>query len=148
MTIQFTKTNLWKGLVAMAVATFVVLAISWASSLSVAAGSIIDLDGTNWTLLSINSEAALPGSLITADFAEGKIAGSAGVNNYFASYEVEGDVLTVGPAGSTMMMGPENLMEQEWAFLSALQTAESFQVDGDTLEIVYEGGALQFAAGK
>jgi heat shock protein HslJ len=81
-------------------------------------------------------------------FAEGRISGSAGVNSYFATYEVDGETLTLGPVGSTMMMGPEKAMAQELAFLSALATAKSYQVDGDTLEINFEGGSLLFAASK
>ena len=68
------------------------------------------------------------------------------MNRYFAGYEAEGEALTIGPAGSTMMMGPEDLMQQEMAFLSALGTAYAFHVDGDTLEIVFDGGSLRFTA--
>ena len=76
------------------------------------------------------------------------IGGSAGVNGYFASYESDGASLIIGPAGSTMMMGLEDLMEQEMSFLSALGSAGSFSVDGDALEILSEGGNLLFTAVK
>lgn len=102
------------------------------------------LEGSEWTLISLDGEGALAGSEITALFSEEKISGSAGCNSYFAGYQVESEPFIVGPIGSTMMMCSEPLMEQEMAYLAALETAESFSVDGDTLEIVYAAGTLTF----
>lgn len=149
-----TNANLRHGLLAAAILIVVALAIVMGAPELFASGGEegtrpeITLDGSSWTLISINGEAVLPGSELNATFADGQIAGSAGVNRYFASYETDGDSLTLGPAGSTMMMGPDELMSQEMAFLSALATAASFQVDGSTLEIHFEGGSLLFAASK
>lgn len=101
---------------------------------------------SEWLLASINGEATLADAEVTAVFNEGQVAGSAGVNNYFASYEADGGKLDIGPAGSTMMMGPENLMNQEMAFLMALDQAESFEINGRTLTISTAAGELIFTA--
>jgi len=145
MTNQLTNTNLRKGLLIVTILIMVAVTIA-ARKPGPAAAEPVDLDGTSWTLVSIDGKAVLPGSEITAEFVEGQIGGSAGVNRYFAGYEAGDTSLTIGPAGSTMMMGPQELMEQEMSFLSALGAAESFKVNGDMLEIISGGSSLLFAA--
>jgi heat shock protein HslJ len=104
------------------------------------------LEGTRWTLesyLTSESELAdvLPGAEITARFQEGQVVGSAGCNSYFGSYEVEGDSLAIGAIGSTeMYCGPEEVMDQEGAYLSALGSASSFSIAGDQLHLVWASG--------
>lgn len=57
--------------------------------------------------------------------AGGKVHGLATINRYFGQVEIgdSGRLAWSGPLGSTMMAGPEPLMEQETAFLQALQAA-------------------------
>ncbi|WP_265581507.1 META domain-containing protein [Methanofollis aquaemaris] len=104
------------------------------------------LVGTNWTLESYHTGDAIvsviAGTEITAVFDEdGKVAGSAGCNRYFASYEVNGTEMTVGPAGSTLMACPdEDVMKQENTFLSLLGTVKSFAIEGDRLSFMDENG--------
>ena len=104
-----------------------------------------DLDGSRWNLVSLNGQPLLAGSAITAEFSDGKVGGSAGVNNYFASFTLESGVLAIGPAGATRMMGPEEVMSQEMAYLSALGSASSAQFDGANLLITYAEGTLTFS---
>ncbi len=150
MSEQLTHSNVGKGILAVGILIIIVVtATAWvpfsvASEVEVNVG----LDGTSWKLEAIDGKAVLADSRITAQFQEGQLAGSAGVNNYFAGYEMAGGSLSIGLAGATMMMGPEELMDQEMAFLSALQSVKSFRVDGDTLTLVTEGGVLTFAADK
>jgi heat shock protein HslJ len=106
------------------------------------------LKGTVWELRSYNSgEEALVSSLagteITAVFdGDGSLAGSAGCNSYTASYETDGDSVTIGPVATTRMMcaEPEGIMEQEAAFLAALGSATTYQIRGETLELTDDDG--------
>jgi heat shock protein HslJ len=105
------------------------------------------IEGTRWTLLSyLNSEGEtvhiLPGTAITAEFTPDQIAGSAGCNNYFGSYQVEGAGITFGPLGSTQMWcaEPDGTMAQEGDYLAALEAATAFQVAGDTLTLTNADG--------
>lgn len=150
MSEQLTNSNVGKGILAVGILIIIVVTAAARVPFSVASEVEVNvgLDGTSWQLEAIDGKAVLADSQITAQFQEGQIAGSAGVNNYFAGYEIAEDSLSIGPAGSTMMMGPEDLMDQETAFLSALQSVKSFRVDGDTLTLVTEGGVLTFAADK
>ncbi|MDE4907686.1 META domain-containing protein [Methanogenium marinum] len=99
------------------------------------------LKGKEWVLTSYNNGneaivSVIAGTEITLDFdEEGRIAGSAGVNRYFASYEAGGDALTFGVTGSTMMAGPEDAMMQETTYLKLLNETASFSGVGDELKL-------------
>jgi heat shock protein HslJ len=73
---------------------------------------------------------------ITAAFENGSVTGNASCNSYFASYQLNGDKLTTGNAGSTLMAClTSGVMVQETAYLEALQQAASFQIKAGQLEI-------------
>lgn len=87
------------------------------------------LVGTPWSLTLLRGEPLLPNSSITARFsADGVVSGSGGCNRYRASYQIEGERMTVGAAAGTLMACPPLLMEQERAFLNALQAAAAYQL--------------------
>ena len=46
--------------------------------------------------------------------------GRSAINRYFGTYKTEGDKLTFGPAGSTMMAGPGHLMAAEREYMQFL----------------------------
>lgn len=106
-----------------------------------------ELTGVRWVLTSYVNAAgevveALADREATAEFAaDGRVAGNATCNNYFAGYTVDGDKLTISQAGSTMMAcNPPEAMQQEMDFLAALQSAATFAIDGDQLTIANEAG--------
>ncbi len=106
-----------------------------------------DLGGVTWQLVAYVDAsgaevAVLPGTEITAEFAGGQVGGSAGCNRYFASYQVDGDSLTIQPIGSTMMACEPPVMEQESAYLAALANAAAFQIDSGELRIADAGGQV------
>ena len=74
------------------------------------------------------------------------VSGQGGCNQFFGDYQVEGDSISFGPLGSTLMSCGEQLDQQEFAYLSALQEAETYQMSSDRLEITYPTGVLAFAA--
>lgn len=79
----------------------------------------------------------LVGTMPTASFAGGEVQGSAGCNTFSGRYEIDGAKLTMGPLASTQMFceEPAGVMDQETAYLTVLGEAESFTVDGDSLQI-------------
>jgi len=115
------------------------------------------LSGTPWVLESMASgkDAVVPviaGTKIDAVFTEnGSVSGSAGCNQYFASYTSVGTSLTLGPVGSTKKFcgEPGGIMGQEQAFLSLLTRASGYKIEGDQLVLAdTEGnGLLWFRAG-
>ena len=107
------------------------------------------LAGTNWSAVNINVGTAITGPMagttITAAFGEdGQVTGNAGCNNYFASYTVDGQNLTIGQAGSTMMAcEPVEVMEQEAAFLASLGNAATWSIDANgQLTILDAAGSI------
>lgn len=79
---------------------------------------------------------ALNGAEITLGFSAkdnryfGKI-----VNRYFGSYTQEGNKIEFGPAGATMMMGPQPMMDAEYQYLRSLPTVKTFALDGKKLTL-------------
>ena len=103
------------------------------------------LENTNWLLTGmVDADGVLvtefAGDAITATFADGTVSGSAGCNNYFAPYTVDGDALTIGPGGSTMMACLAPIMTQEQSYLANLGAVTRYAIVGDELRL-FDGGA-------
>lgn len=62
------------------------------------------------------------------------------INRYFGSYELDGDKIKFGPAGVTMMMGPEDQMEAEQNYLQILPRIVSYKMVGSNLVLVTNNG--------
>jgi len=101
------------------------------------------LSGTDWDLVSYGDQIPLMDSKPTLQFIEDRISGSTGCNNFFGGYELDGDEISIGQMGSTLM-ACEGLMEQETAILAILQEAVSFSLETDTLTIHTPQGDLVY----
>jgi heat shock protein HslJ len=101
------------------------------------------LEGTTWLV-----DKTIPGSEVTAVFADGQVTGSAGCNTYRGTYRstraAGGNTLEIGPLSTTRMMCDEPLMEQEQLYLAALEAATEYTLEGFALSIEYPGGQLLF----
>ncbi len=74
-----------------------------------------------------------------------EVAGSAGCNQFTAGFKVDGSALRFTPAATSRQYCPgEGVMEQERAFLAALNTVATMRMDGDLLELRAADGALAF----
>ena len=79
------------------------------------------------------------------DGKENRYFGKAAVNNYFGAYTLEGENLSFGPAGATMMAGPEPLMTAEQEYLQFLSDVKSYKLEGNKLILTgAEGKTLTF----
>ncbi len=79
-----------------------------------------------------------------ANFTEdGKLSGSAGCNNYNASYQVDGDSLTIGPVASTKMACPEppGVMDKKPPSWRSWRVRAAYQINVDTLILLDANGA-------
>ncbi|UCD98646.1 MAG: META domain-containing protein [Chloroflexota bacterium] len=80
---------------------------------------------------------------INAFFGEdGRLTGYAGCNNYSAEYKTDGENLTIGPAISTRMAcsEPEGIMDQESAYLAALELVTTYRYENDRLILLDSEG--------
>lgn len=115
------------------------------------------LTGTLWKVTGYNNGeeavvSALSGTELTAVFGdEGRVWGSAGCNSYNGAYASGGATISVGDVAVTEMActEPEGVMEQEIAYLAALQSAKTWSIRGGMLELRTAEGAIAvtFASG-
>jgi heat shock protein HslJ len=109
-----------------------------------------ELSGTSWQVVAYNNgqqavTSVLAGSTLTMQFGEdGVLSGNGGCNNYNGTYTVDGDKITIGALAATRMAcsDPAGVMEQETLFLTALQTAATYKIAGNQLEMRTVDGAL------
>ncbi len=88
------------------------------------------LTGRTWAVEDIAGTGLIDSSRVTMGFGtDGRVAGSGGCNRWFAGYEMTGEGLTIGQAGSTMMACPEALMTQERRFFEVLAQVTGFDID-------------------
>ena len=111
------------------------------------------LSGTRWNVINYNNGSAvvtlLPGTSLTLDFgADGRATGSSGCNTYQASFSLNGNAISIGQPAATALFcaDPAGVMDQEQAFLAALQAAATFRVTGNTLDLNTAGGQIAIVA--
>jgi heat shock protein HslJ/uncharacterized lipoprotein YbaY len=102
-----------------------------------------DLTGSSWEVIAYNNGrggvvSVIIDTEITANFGEdGQLTGNASCNDYFGSYETDGENISMGPFGTTRMacQEPEGIMQQESEYLAALETAATYKIDGVTMNM-------------
>jgi heat shock protein HslJ len=83
----------------------------------------------------------LDGTPITATFErDGTVSGHASCNNYSGTYRAGELTISIGPLTTTRMACEQNIMEQEQAYLHALENAATFTVQATTLTLAEAGG--------
>ena len=114
---------------------------------------------TLWVLVAYGDPASptvVPqGTQVTAEFnQDDQVSGFAGCNNYNGSFSASSDgTLSIGPLASTLMACPTG-MELETAYLTALQSSQSFDFSNEgRLELIYltpagEEQKLVFVSGQ
>jgi heat shock protein HslJ len=86
-----------------------------------------------------------PGTRASASFGnDGRVTGDAGCNQFFATYELVGQAMSIGKVAATRKFcaEPEGLMQQEALYLAALKSTATFRLNGDRLELRAADGAL------
>ena len=107
------------------------------------------IEGVTWLLTSQAVEgqlAALPAGdpplVVSLLLEDGRGSGSAGCNNYFSSYTLDGSSLTFGPIGATQMFCEGAAGEVEAAYLANLAVVASWASDGSALSLSDASGAV------
>jgi heat shock protein HslJ len=91
-------------------------------------------------------QSVLAGSPPTARFDRGQVTGDSSCNNFSGSYEVNGNVITMGPFSSTMMACVDPARQtQEQQYLAALELAKTFRITGNRLELERADGGIAVA---
>lgn len=110
------------------------------------------LVGPTWSATGVNNGAGgvvslVSDSQVTAMFGEDDtVSGNAGCNTYTGPFTQDGTTISIGPLASTLRAcdDPE-LTAQEAQVLAALERATQYALDGTTLELRDDSGALQLS---
>ena len=136
-----------RRLVAASIAMAVVFAIAGCG------GDETSLDGTNWTLETIDSgtasSPAIEGTEPTLVFAGTMVSGSDGCNQLSGSVTVgPDDAMSFGPLASTQMACEQPVMDQASAIGEILAGVGTYTIDGSTLTLTAgDGSRLIYTAG-
>jgi heat shock protein HslJ len=108
-------------------------------------GVAIGLEDTHWSLVSFGAPGAetplVEGSSITLLLADGQAGGFGGCNSYGTTYQVAGNELTFGQITSTLVACEDDqVTQQEQEYFRALESANSYELEGNHLRITYDGG--------
>ncbi len=93
-----------------------------------------------WRLDAIDGRPALADGEASVEFhADGRVAGSTGLNRFAGSWATEDGHLVLGPLASTLMAGPPERMEQERRVLEILGRPLVATRDGSALALQGDG---------
>jgi len=96
---------------------------------------LINMAGKNMKLQMKNEEQ------ITLSFTENEINGNAGINNYFGTYKISSDNISISGIGATEMAGPDNLMRIEGEYLALLENVKKIKlINQKTLVLTTDKG--------
>jgi putative lipoprotein len=101
------------------------------------------LNNATWELVAVNGNVIEEPNMPILRFGEGNIEGKGFCNSYSAEYQVNGDALTIAPIVATEMACEDvvfNILERE--YLTTLNGATRYSVDGDTLQLFDANGAV------
>ena len=128
--------------------------ISWLSALVILFSALgcaqedakpdVTLTNTYWKLVQLNGAAVSPGEdkeLHMILRGEDQVGGYAGCNHFTGSVTVSGEGVAFGPIASTRRMCAVG-MQQEDAFLQALENAHRYSISGEDLAIENAGGEV------
>lgn len=109
------------------------------------------LGGVQWTLISYGAPettvTTLPNVLVSIDFTQQGVSGNSGCNQFSGNFVYNNNTLTFSPLVSTQKACDQAIMDQEAAYLAALQTATGYQIVNGQLQITYPEGVLVFKSG-
>jgi heat shock protein HslJ len=107
-----------------------------------------ELTGTEWAVTGYNNGqeavvSVIADTRITAVFGDDdRLNGNAGCNTYMTGYSTEDDRIAIEPPATTRMACDQPVMDQEVAYLAALERAATFELGDHTLELRGNDGAL------
>lgn len=101
------------------------------------------LIGPTWRLVSIEGRPALAGVRVTAVFgADDRVSGVAGCNRYTGPATATGARLDLGALAMTRMhCGADGVMQQEDAYVTALEKVKAYRIAGTELQLRPAKGA-------
>lgn len=104
------------------------------------------LAGSTWIVASLDGRPPRPGTQLTVTFTWSELSGFGGCNRFSGEYALEGDHFKPGMVQKTLEGCPgAGILEQEQAYVDAVQAGGQFRLDGDRLEILDPAGQVRLA---
>lgn len=101
---------------------------------------IATLENTNWNVVQIGS-VEVPDAGITAAFADGRLGGKDGCNNYSTMYQLDEENITIdSQIAGTLMACDEATMVLGSLYTKTLTEAVKYSIEGDTLSLLNNSG--------
>jgi heat shock protein HslJ len=106
------------------------------------------LTGTAWQAVNFNNGqnavvSPIADTNLTLRFeSASQISGNGGCNTFNGDYSVSGSNIWIGAPATTQMLCAEDVAAQESQYLAALQSASTFRIDGNRLELRTAGDAI------
>jgi len=105
-----------------------------------ASGSSGELSGSSWVLEDLSGDGVVEDTHVTLDFIQkGRATGNASCNHYFSTVEISGSSIRFGAVGATRMACATAVSLQEVKYFGALESAQHFTIEGNTLSIFGSG---------
>ncbi|MGL5360057.1 MAG: META domain-containing protein [Shewanella sp.] len=113
-----------------------ILGLSACQTATTAKTETIALEGS-WQVEQIQGQPTIDNSPAQITFAaQGQLNGNNSCNNFFGQYTLQGQTLTLMPAGSTMKACIEALMRQEQQFMQAMPLVTKAQFAEGKLQLL------------
>ncbi len=87
---------------------------------------------TSWKLVKISDD-DFSKKGITLKITSKGLSGMAGVNNYFGTYKINGNKISVSKLGVTEMLGSNKKMEAEETYIDILENVKTIEIKGNKL---------------
>jgi heat shock protein HslJ len=142
------RTSILAGASVLVIVTACILTAGCTAGTS-APGPVVGLTGVSWSLDSYLAEngtlvPSLPDSGVFARFDDdGRVAGSAGCNEYGGEYAANETGLSISSLAQTLKLclEPEGIMDQEARFMDLLGSAAGYRIENGTLILTDAAGA-------
>ena len=93
----------------------------------------VDFAG-DWNVVSLGGDVVVAGSAPQLTFAvDGQFSGSGGVNRIMGTWRATEVSCSIGPVASTLMAGPDDVMDQEYRLLRLLEAVTNWLMDDPEL---------------
>lgn len=100
-----------------------------------------EITDRTWQVTELAGQAPVEGTTLDMTITDETVAGSSGCNTYNGAATVSDDTISLGPDFAVTFMACEDpIMTQEQAYLEALSSAATFEVEGDTLTLLDDAG--------
>lgn len=95
--------------------------------------------GDSWTVTAVDGEQVPEGVAVTMAFTEdGSLGGMAPCNRYATSFDIGGELVSVGPIAATRMLCPDEVMVRENRFFAALVAVGRIDFDEDGTLLLFD----------